>query len=178
MSYKEESIKYFLEELNRQSMGDLQCQVSMYEVGASIGLTKGEAGSLAEELMVAGLVELRTLSGGISITREGLTTLGISPPPTINTDATQGFSAGPTANKADCQLLDRLVDTVKSSISGVKMEYQHLEEIVIDLKTIEVQMLSPSPKIAVFRELLRSLHSVFQALDNKALADKCKALIG
>ena len=177
MSYTEESMKYFLEELNRQSMGDLQYQVSMYEVGATIGLAKGEAGSLAEELMVAGLVELRTLSGGISITHEGLATLGITPP-TIDTDATQRFSPGPVANKADCQLLNHLIDTMKSSISGVKMEYQHLEEIVIDLKTIEVQMLSPSPKIAVFRELLRSLHSAFQALDHKALADKCKALIG
>lgn len=178
MSYTEESMKEFLEELNRHCRGDLECQVSMYEVGATMGLAKGEAGSLAEELMVAGLVELRTLSGGISITREGLTTLGIAPPDTNDTDTTQRFSEGPIANKTDCQLLDHFLDTVKSSISGVKMEYQYLEGIVIDLKTIEVQMLSPSPKIAVFREVLRSLHSAFQAVDNKVVADKCKALIG
>ncbi len=72
--------KDYLEELYRQTGGDVEVQVSMYDVGAAIGLDKTEAGSLAEQLMVQGQTELRTLAGGISITPEGLAVLGISTP--------------------------------------------------------------------------------------------------
>ncbi len=169
MNFDSPTLKIFLEELHRQTKGDLQSQVSMYEVGASIGLAKSEAGSLAEELMVDGLVELRTLSGGISITREGLASLGISVAVTPSADTDQRLSNGPAANKADREILSRLVDTMKTSLSGLKMEYNQLEEIIIDLKTIEVQLLSPAPKVAVFRELLRSLHAAFKTFDNKPI---------
>jgi hypothetical protein len=179
MNLDELNSKSFLEELHRQTKGNMESQVSMYEVGASIGLAKGEAGSLAEGLMVAGLVELRTLSGGISITCEGLTALGISPVPVItSSDSEQRFSNGPVADKTDCELLCRLVDTIKSNLSGLKMEYQQLEEIIIDLKTIEVQLLSPSPKIAVFRELLRSLHHSFQKIGYQVMTAKLAPLLG
>jgi hypothetical protein len=176
MSFDSLSIKTFLEELHRQSQGDLQFQASMYEIGASMGLAKGEAGSLAEELMVSGLVELRTLSGGISITGEGLAALGISAPPTASANVTQQFSAGPVADKADCEMLGDLIAIMKSNLCGLKMEYQQLEQIVIDLKAIEIQLLSPSPKVAVFRELLRSLHSAFQDIDHKAVTVKLAPL--
>lgn len=168
----------FLEELHRQTQGNMESQVSMYEVGATLGLAKGEAGSLAEGLMVAGLVELRTLSGGISITREGLTALGISSAPVIaSSGSEQRFSNGPVADKADCKILCQLVDTLKGNLSELQMEYNHLEEIVIDLKTIEVHLLSPSPKIAVFRELLRSLHHSLQASGHKVIAAKLAPLL-
>lgn len=176
MSLEDLNVKNFLEELHRQTKGDLQSQSSMYEVGASIGLAKGEAGSLAETLMVEGLVELRTLSGGISITREGLSSLGISAAcPSANTD--QRFSNDLIANKDDLAILCRLIDTMKTSLSGLKMEYNQLEEIIIDLKTIEVQLISPAPKVAVFRELLRSLHSSFQVIDNKTVTSQLAPLI-
>ncbi|MBU1568243.1 MAG: hypothetical protein KJ630_21800 [Proteobacteria bacterium] len=169
MSLDDPSVRTFLEELHRRTIGDMQAQASMYEVGAAMGLGKSEAGTLAEELMVAGLVELRTLSGGISITLEGLSFLGIAAPTTTSADTNQKFSDGPAANKADREILCRLIDTMKTSLSGLKTEYKQLEEIIIDLKTIEVQLLSPFPKVAILRELLRSLHSSFQAIGNKAL---------
>ena len=172
MSLDELSIKNFLEELHRQTKGDLQSQVSMYEVGALMSLAKSEAGSLAEELMVAGLVELRTLSGGISITREGLSSLGITTPTAPAEGMNQKFSNGPAANKADREILYRLIDTMKTCLSEVKMEYTRLEEIIIDLKTLEVQLLSPAPKVAVCRELLRSLHASFQVIDNKTVTSQ------
>ncbi len=172
MNLEEQNTKYFLEELQRRIIGDMQSQVSMYEVGAAIGLAKSEAGSLAEKLMVAGLVELRTLSGGISITREGLASLGISAPAAPTSDGVQRLSDGPTANKTDREILGHLMDVMKSCLSGVKTEYRQLEEIIIDLKTLEVQLLSPSPKVAVIRELLRSLHNAFQVIDNRSVPAK------
>ncbi len=177
MSLDDLSIKTFLEELHRRTQGDQQSQASMYEVGASMGLAKGEAGSLAEELMVAGLVELRTLSGGISITREGLSSLGLSAPAPPADGPELKFSDGPTANKTDREILCRLIDTMKTSLSGLKLEYNQLEEIIIDLKTMEVQLLSPAPKVAVCRELLRSLHVSFQVIGNKTVTSQLLPLI-
>lgn len=163
----------FLAELHRQTKGDMQSQVSMYAIGAAIGLAKGEAGSLAEGLMVSGLVELRTLSGGISITRDGLSSLGISAPqPAVDEGGEQRLGKGTIADKGDRELLCRLVETVKSSLPGLDIEYEKLEEIVIDLKTIDVQLLSPAPKIAVFRELLRSLHVAFSGIAHQTLVAK------
>lgn len=161
MSLENPNARIFLEELYSSTKGDPQALVSMYEIGTGIGLAKGEAGALAEELMVSGLVELRTLAGGISITSEGLATLGIaSPVPAAG--AQQQLSQGPDASKEDCRLLISLIDTVKARLPELQLEYSLLEEIIIDCKSIEVQLLSPRPKIAVFRELLRSLHTALQ----------------
>jgi hypothetical protein len=149
----------------------------MYEIGAAIGLAKNEAGSRAEELMVAGLVELRTLAGGISITPEGLASLGITAPSPPSPDQNLRFSTGPVFNAADRRLLDGLVEEIKGCLSGEKIAYVLLEGIILDLKTIEVHLLSPSPKVAVVRELLRSLHDSFQATDRKAITAKLAELI-
>ena len=169
--------KHFLEVLHQRTAGSTEAQVSMYEVGATMGLAKIEAGALAEELMVAGLVELRTLAGGISITREGMGILGVSPPATPPANGDRQFSKGPNASTADCELLTHLLDDIKASLSGLQAKYQQLEEIVIDIKTIEVQLLSPKPKIAIFRELLRSLHGSFSTLGKAAMAARLESLI-
>lgn len=170
--------KSFLTELHQQTKGDLQAQVSMYEVGAAIGLAKGEAGSRAEELMVGGLVELRTLAGGISITPEGLAALGLAvpSPPVANQDIC--LSPGPVVNAADRRLLEGLVEEIKQGLPGAKLGSASLEGAIFDLKTIEVHLLSPYPKIAVVRELLRSLLESFQAGDSKKVVTKLAGLIG
>lgn len=177
MSPEDLNTKHFLEVLHQRTAGNTEVQVSMYEVGAALGLAKIEAGALAEELMVAGLVELRTLAGGISITHEGMVSLGISPPAAPSVNSGRQFSKGPNASTADCELLNHLLGDIRASLSGLKTEYQQLEEIIIDIKTIEVQLLSPSPKIAVFRELLRSLHASFTTLGNASMAANLEPLI-
>jgi len=177
MSFDDLNSKSFLEELYRQAKGDMQTQVSMYDVGAAMGLVKAEAGSLAEGLMVEGLIELRTLSGGISITGEGLASLGISAPATPSKNDDQRFSDGPLLNAADREILQRLMNVMKTGVSELRGEYSQLEEIVIDLKTIEIQLLSPAPKLVVIRELLRSLHHSFQINANLKVTATLKPLI-
>lgn len=170
--------KSFLTELHQRTKGDMQSQVSMHEVGAAIGLAKDEAGSRAEELMVAGLVELRTLAGGISITPEGLAALGMAvpSPPVANQDLR--LSSGPVVNAADRRLLEGLVEEIKQDLPGAKLGSAALEGVIFDLKTIEVQLLSPCPKVAVVRELLRSLQESFQVGDSKTVVTKLAGLIG
>lgn len=169
--------KSFLTELHQQTKGDMHTQVSMYEVGAAIGLAKGEAGARAEELMVVGLVELRTLAGGISITPDGLAALGMAvpSPPAANQDLR--LSSGPVLNAADRRLLEGLTGEIRQSLPGITLASTPLEGVVFDLKTIEVHLLSPSPKVAVVRELLRSLQESFEASDNKTIVAKLRLLI-
>ncbi len=178
MNLDDVTSKSFLTELHQQTKGDMHALVSMYEVGAAIGLAKGEAGARAEELMVAGLVELRTLAGGISITPEGLAVLGIAVPnsPAANQDLR--LSSGPVLNAADRRRLEDLVEEIKQGLPGTKLASALLEGVIFDLKTIEVHQLSPRPKVAVVRELLRSLLESFQAGDSKTIVTKLTALIG
>ena len=149
----------------------------MYDVGATLGLSKAESGSLAESLMVEGLVELKTLAGGIGITSEGLAILGITAAAPVAAGQTPCFGSGPLATDSDLRMIGQIVGRIKDSIAGQSVGYDCLEEIVIDLKTIELHMLSPRPKVPVLRALLRSLHEAFVAADIKQTATMLKPLI-
>ena len=143
----------------------------------SNGLDKAEAGSLAEKLMVQGQAELRTLAGGISITPEGLAALGITVLTSHSTENTLCLSNGPVANDTDRQTIQSLIKEIKKTISGLQLEYDVLEEIVFDLKTIEVQLLSPKPKVPVFLELLRSLLKTLETAKVDQITARLKAVI-
>lgn len=171
-------IKSYLEELHRQTGGNTEAQVSMYDLGAAIGFDKAEAGSLAEQLMVQGQVELRTLSGGISITQEGLGVLGITMSSPHSAANGQKLGNGPVADDTDRRTVHLLTEEVKKDISELGFKYDLLEEIVLDLKTIEVHMLSPKPKTAVLREIFRSLQNTFETAKVEKTAAQLRTLIG
>lgn len=170
-------IKSYLQELHRQTGGDIEIQVSMHDLGAAIGLDKAEASSLAEQLIMQGQVELRTLAGGISITPEGLAVLGISAPPPNSAESELRLGAGPVTDDTDRETVHLLTEEIKNEISGLSLEYDLLEEIVFDLKTIEVHMLSPKPKIAVLREIFRSLQETFATANVGEIAARLKTII-
>ncbi|MGB3212328.1 MAG: hypothetical protein WBB19_16620 [Desulforhopalus sp.] len=170
-------IKGYLEELYRQTGGDNGVQVSMYDLGAAIGFEKSEAGSLAEQLMVAGHVELKTLSGGISITSEGLAALGISTASAHSAEGGYTLSDGPIADDSDRQTVHVLTEVIKKELPGQDLDFDLLEEIVLDLKTIEVHMLSQRPKTAVLREIFRSLHNVFETANVGRTAPLLKSIL-
>ncbi len=171
------NIKSFLEELYKQTGGDAEVQVSMYDLGEAIGLDKAEAGSLAEQLMFQGQVELRSLSGGISITSEGLAVLGFTAPHAQSTESELQLGTGPVADDKDRQTVHLLIEQIKMEISNLSLDYSLLEEIVLDIKTIEVHMLSPKPKIAVLREIFRSLKNAFETAKVDKVAAQLKTLI-
>lgn len=167
-----------LRELYQHTQGDLQQTVSMYDLGASLGLAKAAAGAAAEELMVEGLVELRTLAGGISITAEGLAALGIARP---EDDARESpgrrLGAGPLLDNGDREVLTQLLAVLRRApVRGTSLG--QLEEMLVDLKTLEVQLLSPAAKTAIVREVLRSLHAAFEKCDDQAMAKEIHGLLG
>lgn len=170
-------IKGYLEELYRQTGGDVENQVSMYDVGTVIGLDKNEAGSLAEQLIVQGQVELKTLAGGVSITSEGLAVLGISAPFSQSPGNDLQLGKGPVADDTDRETMQQILEKIKKELSDLSLEYDLLEEIIIDLKTIEIYMLSPRPKVAVLLEILRSMKNAFETAPSSRIAALLKNII-
>jgi hypothetical protein len=163
------TISGYLDELYRVSGGDTEARVSMHEIGISIGLDHTEAGKIAENLMVQGLVELKTLAGGIAITDEGLAFLGLSPAsPAKQAGESLHLSDGPEASPADHEVIEKLLTQLKKTVAAAEFDYQLLEELVIDIKTLEIQLLSPRAKITIIREILRSLHSSLTKTDQSS----------
>ena len=169
----------FLLALYESTGGDPSAQVSMYDVGAGIGLENEEAGRMAEELMGFGLVEVRTLSGGIGISGEGIETvqrLGGAP----GADDAGGYCLGtePVIPEAGIQEVELLTVRLKTCSGNLGLEFEPLSELVADLRTIDAQLASTRPKTAIVRECFRSIAEVLQdtgALDELA---KVRRIIG
>lgn len=170
-------VQAYLSQLNQMSGSDPEVQVSMYEVGEALGIDNDEAGRMAEVLFMGGHAELKTLSGGIGITSMGMKVLGVSPvaEPAGNLPR---LSGEPVFTNEDRKIIDTLLDELKAVICSRSNEYQILETTVIDVKTIEVQMLSPAPKSAVITEVLKAIAQTLPQKDCPDILERIKALAG
>lgn len=167
----------YLFELYQMTAGDVGAQVSMFEVGTAMGLEKTEAGKLAEELIGDGLAEIKTLSGGIGITAEGIQRVQAGGAGEPATAAELDLGRGPVLEEEAVAALSSLLADVKTRLSKTSATYDQLEEMVMDLKTVDVQLLSPRPKSAIVRETLRSLHSAFSAIGDSNLSERLGKII-
>ncbi|MFT5697915.1 MAG: hypothetical protein ACI8ZB_000769 [Desulforhopalus sp.] len=147
----------YLQELYNTTQGDTETQISMHDVGAAIGMEKADAGRIAEDLMVQGYIELKTLAGAISITDEGLLSLGITPTKPTNQSDAYKLSPGPVVIDSDREIIAQVTQGIKSESAKHVQEYSATEQTVFDLKVIELHLLSPSPKTVVLLELFKSL---------------------
>lgn len=166
----------YLYELFTLTRGDTTAQVSMYDIGTTLGLEKAAAGTTAESLFIQGLAELKTLSGGIGITAQGLEALGKSPVDPAG-DAAPTLGKGPVLDSPDRDLVTTLLADIKTEAATGKKSYSQIEEIVMDIKTLETQMLSPKPKTTIVKEIFRSLHQNLKKGGPPALTEKLNALI-
>jgi hypothetical protein len=147
----------FLLELYRLTQGDDSVKVFIEDVGAAAGLDKESAGKIAENLIGEGWVEIKTLSGGIGITAEGVEAARAAGGffPVAETDL--NFGKGPVLDPDGRTAVDALTDDIKRHLSETPVSYPEREEMIMDLKTLEIQMTSPHPKTAIVREIFRSL---------------------
>jgi hypothetical protein len=166
----------YLFELYTMTQGDPEAQVSMYDVGATLGLEKTDVGAMAEDLFIQGFAELKTLSGGIGITRQGLDVLEVEEVPSPDKTVLK-LGTGTVLKDQEQKTVEQVLQDIKTGLAQVKQPYAQLEEMVMDIKTIEVQMLSPQPKTAIIRETLRSLHQSMAAAGPKDLTSKLNSLI-
>ena len=160
MSFDEAQIQNYLQQLCEMSDADVSREVSMYEVGGSMGLDRPEAGALAEELIIDGYAELKNLTGSISITTAGLRLLNLDTGGhgTAGQGESQfvlGEAEVPTAEIVAA--VQDLVEEIRKAVAEGSFDYSQVEEMVIDIKTLETQLLSSRPKTKIVREVLRSL---------------------
>ncbi|MDD9301022.1 MAG: hypothetical protein HUK40_01245 [Desulfobacter sp.] len=167
MEIESSKIQAYLYQLNQMTQSDPSANVSMYAVGDALGLEKEAAAKTAETLFMGGQAELKTLSGGIGITIMGIKALGITPK--ADPDAPRlSLSHEIGLTSKDRQTTDLLLDRIKSGLGKKETQYDLLDQVIMDIKTIEVHLLSVHPKTAVVRELFRS---IFQALPAQAFPE-------
>lgn len=158
MSFNEVQIQNYLQQLYQMSGGDVAVEVSMYDIGTALGLDRSGSGAIAEDLIIDGYAELKNLTGGISITSAGLRLLKVDTGDTADDSSEaklvlgEAEVLGPEVAKA----VAALVDELKMAITEGGFDYKQAEELVIDIKTLEIQLLSNRPKTAIVREILRS----------------------
>jgi hypothetical protein len=170
----DENGRTFLLSVYNHTKGDTAAMVSMYDVGAELGIDRTAASRLAEDLMGWMMLEIRTLSGGIGITASAVEEIeasdfgGYKPQvrtPCLGTD---------TVLSTDLrQAVERAVEALKQQVGSIGLSFDALTEIMADLKTIDAQCESSHPKTAIVRACFESLKNT---LDH-AGAQGCVGLI-
>jgi hypothetical protein len=166
----------FLTRIFELSAGDQSIQVSMYDIGAELGLDRDLAARTAEELIGSGLVEIRTLSGGIGMTASGITEV-------------EKFRAGSSAGGAVLNnnlilslavrpTLEELLKDIKQTAGQWRLDAENASELFSDLQTLDAQLTSPRPKTGIIRETLLSLEAVMANTSAGSLHQRTRQLLG
>ena len=176
MDMMDSQAERYLEELFKQTEGKVDSKASMFDIGALMGLERDAARRMAEDLIAEGLVEIKTLSGAIGITPQGIElaeSLGCA-----KGGADLSLGNALILEKPGRRALDTVLTAIKAHLSKTPTDFEQLEEIVIDIKTIDVQLLSARPKTAVIRAILGSMKEALQAAGAASLAADLKKIIG
>jgi hypothetical protein len=172
------SVREFLVQLFEQTKGDPSLQTSMYAIGASLGWERDTASRAAQDLMGLGLVEIRTLSGGISLSAEGVDTVRELRSASSQDTNLSRLGTERLMDKNTCQAVAQVCEGVKAQAGSLGLDFETLSELMADIKTIACQLDSSRPKTAIVRECLRSLEVVLEGFkDNKCLIE-IRGLIG
>jgi hypothetical protein len=168
----DEPARQFLTRLFEQTGGETSRQVSMYDIGFSLGWERETASQTAQDLMATGLVEIRTLSGGIGLSAAGAEALRATLNPGSPASALPRIGTDRILDSLGCQAVALVCDGIKAQAGGLGLGFDSLAELVADLKTISDQLSSPKPKTAIVRESLRSIEGVLKRFaGNKHLAE-------
>jgi hypothetical protein len=128
--------------------------------------------------MASGLVDIRTLSGGIGLSSEGAALVQSTLGSVSRGPALVRLPKSRLMDPAACEVVERVCDAIKAEAGSLGLDFDTLAELMADLKTIADQLGSPRPKTAIVRESLRSLEGVLKRFaENRSLAE-VRALIG
>lgn len=162
MDYKAErddTHQRFLAALIEKAAGDTQKQVSMYQIGTAMELSKAETSRIAEDLMVDGLVEIRSLSGAIGLTPAAVSDYS----PESHAPAGAVVLGNSKQIKAEAlPVLENLLKEIKNKVAGLTLDFDDMSECTADIRTIEAQLASSRPKTAILRAILESLLELMQ----------------
>ena len=169
----------FLMELFEKIKGMTAGSTSMYEIGTGLGLEKDEARQMAENLMSEGLIEIRTLSGGIAITDDGIEaakSLGAGEGDEADTKAL--LTDEPILDAPGREAVEAVSAFLKVNVADLELAFDPLAEFMADLRTVDAQLASPRPKTAVVRSCFESVREVLKARGADAGLARVSRLLG
>ena len=169
----------FLIQLYEQTQGNPTAQVSMYEIGDQLGLERDATSSVAQKLIGSMLVEIKSLSGGIGISADGLQMARKLTEPTLPAgNELAVLEDSPLIDPTGRQAVEKIVSELKNQAGSLGQDFDTLSELMADLKTIDAQMESSRPKTAIIRECFLSIISVIKNAGDNKTADRIRTLVG
>lgn len=151
--------RQFLEDLYARTGDDAGAQISMYELGAAMGLEREESRITAEDLMAAGLLEIRTLSGGVALSEAGRALFSDNDAGETDSEDERLGGVSPMDTRQR-ELVEQTLTRLKADIGSLDLAFETLAEMVADVRTIEAQLASPRPKTAAVRVCLEGLRDL------------------
>ena len=159
--------------LYRETGGNPSVQLSMYEVGASMGLDREASSRMTEDLISWEMVELRTLSGGIGISEKAVKEIEKSELAGPDaSDSLAAFGQAPIIGEDARRAVEQITADVKNRAGSCGLDFERLSEVLADLKSVDAQLDSPRPKTAVVRECFRSIKAALETVDAGDTVDR------
>jgi hypothetical protein len=175
----DETGQKFLIHVYERAGGDSSAQISMYEIGAGLGLQRDNASKVAQELIGLQLIEIRTLSGGIGITADGSRVAQeLTGGPAANDPESVNLGDDPLLNLPRRQAVEQMALALKNQSGALGLGFETLTELVADLKTVDAQLESPRPKTAIIKACLTSILNVLQNCGENTISSRIRALMG
>jgi hypothetical protein len=169
----------FLIQLFEQTKGDPTMQVSMYDIGDQLGLDRNIASTVAQKLIGSMLVEIRTLSGGIGISADGLQIAQkFIGPAASSDDEFAKLDDVAVLNSSGRQAIERIALELKNQTGSLGLDFDTLTELMADLKTIDAQLGSSRPKTAIIRACLFSVQAVLKNSGDNKIFNRLRMLVG
>ena len=142
----------FLQAVFDRCGGDPSRNVSMFAVGEVLGWQREDASRTAQDLIGLGLLEIRSLSGGVALSAEGAEAVRGQ----RGTDASAGepLGPGPLMTPADCRRAEAAVKELRAEALAIGRLSPEMEA---DMRTLAAQLASPRPKTAIVRACLQAL---------------------
>jgi hypothetical protein len=168
--------RQFLETLYDRTGNDTEAQVSMYDLGAAMGLDRAQSATTAEDLMAEGLLDIRTLSGAVALSQDGQALFNKEAAEmAAGTDNRLGQRSPMDERQRD--LVERVLASLKVEMQETVLPYEALAEIIADVRTIEAQLASPHAKTVVVRVCLEGLRELAAAQGAAPWQERLRAVL-
>lgn len=179
----------FLQKMYETTDGNSGYIVDMWEVGSELGFDREKIRNLVGYLRDEGLLESKTLGGGISITHAGIIEIEYSltnpNSPTdhflpINVIHIENMNNSAIQQGSNCSTqsinfnvdksgdLKKIINEIESIKEQLTLDRLVFEELVSEIDTLKSQVKSPKPKNIIVTESLKTIRGILEGVVGNA----------
>ena len=169
----------FLMALFDTTQEDGTVQVSMHDVGVAIGLDKEDVTQVGESVIGVGWAEVKTLSGGIGISPDGIekaVSLGARLPSADGDKVRLGKE--PVLTDDARSVVESILTALKLDVIHETFDFDTTAEMIADVRTLEMQLMSPKPKTDIVRAGFESMSAILKNAKNDSMLSQINQLLG